>query len=215
MPILSAAPSKGDVPARAKTARKATPEAKTTTKLAKSRDPHTDPDVVIVPRQPDPTPAPSKRKRKRRKFDDAGAPQEVTFRFGVVREDKDDGPWDEWRSEVRIVTVEEWDAMEDQQAWGSQSLEDGRIMLGRLIPPEPRKVYHRDDHFPPAAKALRGFRARLLDWLEALPGIGDDPDVELHGEGACKITFGAPDGEGGREAVDLVLSRNEEIGAWY
>lgn len=154
------------------------------------------------------------KKRRPRKFDDSKAPQEMTFRFGVVREDDARGPWDDWRTEVRIVTDAEWEAMEDQGAWGSQAMEDGRIMLCRLMPPEPRTIYHRDDHFPPAARALRGFRARLLDWLESVPGIGDDPDVELHGEGACRITFGAPDGEGGREAVDLVLSRNEEIGAW-
>jgi hypothetical protein len=38
--------------------------------------------------------------------------------------------------------------------------------------------------------------------------------VTLNGEGACTISFGAPDDEGGHQAVDIVLSHNTHLGEW-
>lgn len=190
MTIVSAAPAGGDVPARAESAREAA----------------------------------SKKKARRRKFDASKADLHVSFGFSLNKGGDGPAEYEQWASEIRIVTAEAWEAEKEaartwpkakrmaHHAWASKGLDDGRILLCRLVPPNMLQVLHGDDHFPPAARSVRAFRGRLLDWLESQEGVGDRAEVTLNGEGACTILFGVPNDRGSREAVTLELKHSDDLG---
>lgn len=194
MTIVSAAPTGGDVPARAKSTRKTTSKTIPWSKGGAGK-----------PRQ--------------KRFDDADAPQAIGFEFSV-KNGAGEYIGARWRSEVRIVSAEEWAAISADASqsggdrWASKALDDGRVILSRLVVPRPVATQHADDHYPAGASAVRSFRARLLEWLETQPEIGPDPQVVLNGEGAATITFGVPHSEGGHEAVELRLRHSPDIGEW-
>lgn len=166
-----------------------------------------------------PKAAKTKKPKRRERFDDSKADLEVSFGFSVARGGGEAAESEQWRSEVRILSAEDWAAerearRDDRWKWGAVEMEDGRILLCRLRPEAGREVYAHDHHHPATAKAVRNFRSRLLDWLESQPDVGADPYVTLNGEGACTVTFGAPDDGGGHQAVDVVLSHNTHLGEW-
>lgn len=159
------------------------------------------------------------KKPKRKRFDASKADLHVSFGFSLNKGGEGSTDSETWRSDVRILSAEEWAAEQEARRdepwkWGAVEMEGGRILLCRLRPEADREVYAHDHHHPTTAKAVRNFRSRLLDWIESQPDVGADPDVTLNGEGACTITFGAPDDEGGHQAVDIVLSHNTHLGQW-
>lgn len=198
MTSLMTTPTGGEAPPRAKSPRKPSPAAKRS-KTARTRAATEE----------------GNGKPSRRRFDDSAAPTFAAFEFSVENGEGRYGR-DEWHSEVRIVSAEAWEAekIESRSTWASKSLDDGRIMLCRLIPPKPAAVYHDHYHEPATATAIKSFRARLLDWLESQPDVGNEPQVILEGEGACTITFGVPNSEGGFEAVDVTVRHNRHLGSW-
>ncbi len=110
-------------------------------------------------------------------------------------------------TEIRIMDLAEWDRYKergDDKEWSAKSLADDYVIAIKAVGRDVES-HGGDEPVRERTAAIRAFRARLLDFVEA--ETIDSATVQMDGEGGCVISLDIPDeyGRGRTEAARLRL----------